>query len=638
MLSRTLELGFAPVDRRYPRLYSDRAMNRPQFDSESFLKTLPQRPGVYRMLDAAGASLYVGKARSLKPRVTSYFRASGLTAKTIALVNRIADIQITVTSSETEALLLEQSLIKSERPPYNVVLRDDKSYPYIYVTDHPDFPRLTFHRGAKKKTGRYFGPFPSAGAVRESLNILQKLFRLRHCDDSFFKNRSRPCLQYQIQRCSGPCVGFIDEAGYREDVDLAVMFLEGKSQAVLEIFKSKMQAAADDLDFERAAKFRDQITRLRRVQESQYVHAREGDVDLFAVQEAAGVSCVQALFVRAGRMLGQRTWFPRNELALPPHEMLEAFLSQYYLGGPERDLPRTVITSPGTGDAAVLAEALSGQSGRRVDVVHQVRGQRARWLALALENATHSLNAYLADKRNVYARLVALQDALGVDDVPARLECFDISHTMGEATVASCVVFDSNGPLKSDYRRFNIEGVAPGDDYGAMEQALRRRYTRLKQGEGKLPDVLVIDGGAGQVARAEEVLAALQVDDVTVLGIAKGPTRKPGFEKFILGHGLGTGGTEIRLPPHGDAVMLLQQIRDEAHRFAITGHRQRRQKARRHSELDDIPGVGPKRRRELLSHFGAVSALRGASVEEIAKVPGISRKLAGDIYGALHAD
>jgi excinuclease ABC subunit C len=410
------------------------------------------------------------------------------------------------------------------------------------------------------------------------------------------------------------------------------MFLEGKSSTVLEVFKSKMQAAADQLDFERAAKFRDQIARLRRVQETQYVHAQEGDVDLFAVQEGAGVCCVQALFVRAGRMLGQRTWFPKNELALPPDEMLEAFLSQYYLGGPERDLPRTVISSPGINDAAVLGAALTEKSGRRVDVVHQVRGQRARWQALALENAAHSLNAYLADKRNVYARLVALQDALGLDDVPLRLECFDISHTMGEATVASCVVFDSNGALKSDYRRFNIEGVAAGDDYGAMEQALRRRYTRLKQGEGKLPDVLVIDGGTGQVSRAEEVLAQLQVDDVAVLGIAKGPTRKPGFEKFI------SNGAEVRMPPQGDAFMLLQQIRDEAHRFAITGHRQRRQKSRRHSELDDIPGVGPKRRRELLSHFGAVASLRGASIEEIAKVPGISRKLAQDIYGVLHAD
>ncbi len=602
------------------------------FDAETLLKSLPRKPGVYRMLDATGDVLYVGKARNLRNRVASYFRASGLASKTLALVTKIGNVQITVTNSETEALLLEQSLIKQERPPYNVVLRDDKSYPYIYLTEQGDFPRLTFHRGARRKQGRYFGPFPSAGAVRDSLNILQKLFRLRHCDDSFFKNRSRPCLQYQIQRCSGPCVGLVSPQDYQEDVELAVLFLEGRSRTVLEIFKQHMDDAADDRNYERAAKYRDQINHLRRVQEQQYVHGSEGDVDLFALVEASGISCVQALFVRAGRVLGQRTWFPRNELGLSADELLSAFLSQYYLGGQERDLPKVVITSSETSDSSVLAEALSSLAGRRVSVVHQVRGQRARWLQLALENAAYGLNAYLADKRNVYARFVALQDALGLDDVPQRLECFDISHTMGEATVASCVVFDTNGPLKSDYRRFNIEGVAPGDDYGAMEQALRRRYTRLKQGEEKLPDILVIDGGLGQVHRAQDVLDELQVDGVTVLGIAKGPSRKPGLEKFILR------GNEVRLPAQGQADLLLQQIRDEAHRFAITGHRQRRQKARRRSELDDVPGVGPKRRRELLSHFGGMASVKGASIDEIAKVPGISRRLAQEIYGMLHAE
>ena len=500
------------------------------FDAETLLKSLPRKPGVYRMLDAAGEVLYVGKARNLRNRVASYFRASGLASKTMALVARIADVQITVTNSETEALLLEQSLIKQERPPYNVVLRDDKSYPYIYLTEQGDFPRLTFHRGARRKQGRYFGPFPSAGAVRDSLNILQKLFRLRHCDDSFFKNRSRPCLQYQIQRCSGPCVGLVSPQDYQEDVELAVLFLEGRSRTVLEIFKQHMDQAADDRDYERAAKYRDQINHLRRVQEQQYVHGSEGDVDLFALVEASGISCVQALFVRAGRVLGQRTWFPRNELGLPADELLSAFLSQYYLGGQERDLPKAVITSSEASDSSVLAEALSSLAGRRVSVAHQVRGQRARWLQLAAENAAYGLNAYLADKRNVYARFVALQDALGLDDVPQRLECFDISHTMGEATVASCVVFDTNGPLKSDYRRFNIDDVAPGDDYGAMEQALRRRYTRLKQGEEKLPDILVIDGGLGQVHRAQDVLDELQVD-VMELKDRFGGTYQPG-----LGH------------------------------------------------------------------------------------------------------
>jgi excinuclease ABC subunit C len=602
------------------------------FDSEAFLGTLTRKPGVYRMLDADGNVLYVGKARNLKNRVSSYFRASGLATKTMALVGRIADIQITLTNSETEALLLEQSMIKEERPPYNIVLRDDKSYPFIYLTEGEPFPRLTFHRGAKRRKGRYFGPFPSASAVRDSLNILQKLFQLRHCEDSFFKNRSRPCLQYQIRRCSGPCVGLVDSQTYAEDVKLAVMFLEGRSNAVLEAFKENMQKAAEGMDYEAAAKYRDQIAHLRKVQEQQYVHAAEGDVDVFALKEASGICCVQALFVRAGRMLGQRTWFPKNELGLEPAEMLSAFLSQYFLAGPERDVPRTVITAERIADRDLLANALSERSGRRVDVVSQVRGQRARWVRLSLDNAAHSLNAYLADKRNVYARLVALQDLLGLEDAPERLECFDISHTMGEATVASCVVFDRNGPLKSDYRRFNIEDVAAGDDYAAMEQALRRRYTRLKQGEGKLPDVLVIDGGRGQLQRALDVLDELQVDGVCLLAIAKGPSRKPGLEKLFAN------GAELDYPEQGAAAHLLQHIRDEAHRFAITGHRQRRQRKRSRSELDDVAGVGPKRRRELLTHFGGLSGVKGASVEEIAKVPGISRRLAEEIYGTLHAE
>tara|TARA_A100001037_G_scaffold305294_1_gene344839 strand:- start:754 stop:2577 length:1824 start_codon:yes stop_codon:yes gene_type:complete len=602
------------------------------FDSEAFLATLTKKPGVYRMLGADADVLYVGKARNLKSRVTSYFRASGLASKTMALVAKIRDIEVTVTNSETEALLLEQSLIKRERPPYNIVLRDDKSYPYIHLTDHAHFPRLTFHRGSKHKRGQYFGPFPSAGAVRDSLNILQKLFGLRHCEDSFFKNRSRPCLQHQIQRCSAPCVGLIEPDAYTRDVELAVMFLEGRSNAVLEAFKVDMHRAAEALDYERAAKFRDQIAQLRKVQEQQYVHGKDGEVDVFALAESSGTVCIQALFIRDGRMLGQRTWFPRNDLGLPGEEFIGAFLSQYYLGGQERDLPRSVITSVAVHDADLLAEALGGNAGRRVELATSVRGQRARWLQLALQNAGHAINAYLADKRNVYARLVALQEGLGLEDVPERLECFDISHTMGEATVASCVVFDANGPLKSDYRRFNIDDVTPGDDYGAMEQALRRRYTRLKQGEGQLPDVLVIDGGAGQLSKAQQVLAELQVDGVTLLGVVKGPGRRAEFDRFLMESG------EAKLPPQGDASHLLQHIRDEAHRFAVTGHRQRRQKARRASELDHIAGVGPKRRHDLLTHFGGLRAVKGASVEEISKVPGISRRLAAEIYGTLHAE
>ena len=603
------------------------------FNAERMLGRLPTKPGVYQMVAADGAVMYVGKARNLRSRVTSYFRASGLTAKTMALVARIHDVQITVTGSETEALLLEQNLIKESRPPYNVVLRDDKSYPYIYLTDDAAFPRLTFHRGAKRKTGRYFGPYPSASAVRDSLNILQKLFCIRQCEDSYFKNRSRPCLQHQIGRCSAPCVRYVTPEDYAEDVRHAVMFLEGRNQAILEEFKTSMEAAATALDFERAAKYRDQIRQLRKVQEAQYVHGVAADTDVFAVVTGSGTSCVQGLFFRGGRLLGHRTWFPRNELAETPGELLEAFLSQYYFGGGEREIPRCVIGSHDIADREVLEDALTAKAGRRVEVATQVRAQRAHWVQMALENAELALNAFLADRKNVFARFVALQEALGLEDMPERLECFDISHSSGEATVASCVVFDTNGPLKSDYRRFNIEGVAAGDDYGAMQQALGRRYQRLKSGEGKLPDVLIIDGGMGQLGVATEVLAGLQIEGVHVLGIAKGPTRRPGLEViFAAGQG------EVMLPAQGAAMHLLQHIRDEAHRFAISGHRQRRGKTRRQSELEGIAGIGAKRRRELLRHFGSVASVKGASVEEIAKVPGVSRKLASEIYAALHVD
>ena len=618
------------------------------FDAEPFLASLTTRPGVYRMVGAGGTVLYVGKARNLKARVSAYFRASGLTAKTMALVAKVRDIQVTVTSSETEALLLEQSLIKATRPPYNVVLRDDKSYPYIHLTAHP-YPQLTFHRGARKD-GRYFGPFPSAAAVRDSLNILQKLFGIRPCEDGFFKNRSRPCLQYQIDRCSAPCVGLIDRERYADDVRLAVMFLEGKSQDVLAEFKAKMESAAEALEFERAARYRDQIDHLRRVQENQYVHGASGDVDIFGIAPpdgrdanggssgkaaagglAAAQVCIQGLFVRDGRLLGHRTWFPKNELAMSGGDMLFAFLSQYYLGGGDREIPKSVIASASMEDSDLLASALEAHAGRKVEVSSRVRGQRARWAKLAAENAEISLSALVADRRNMMSRFVELQAALECEDLPKRLECLDISHAGGESTVASCVVFDTEGPVKSDYRRFNIEGIARGDDYGAIEQTIARRYSRLARGEGVLPDVVVIDGGAGQVNRAAEVLKGLQLSDIALLGIAKGPTRKPGLETIVL-----AGGGTLALPPNGPAMHLLQQLRDEAHRFAIAGHRGRRQKQKRRSVLDDIPGIGPRRKRGLLAHFGSVASISGASPEEISKVPGISLKLAAEIHGSLH--
>ncbi len=601
-----------------------------KFDAQNYLSNVTRKPGVYRMLDAKDQVLYVGKARNLKNRLSSYFRASGLATKTMAMVAKIARIETTVTKSETEALLLEQSMIKVDRPPYNILLRDDKSYPYIHISSHAEYPRLSFHRGSKKQPGKYFGPFPSAGAVRESLNALQKLFMVRQCDDTYFKNRSRPCLQYQIKRCSAPCVGHIDPAAYQEDVDLAALFLEGKSIDLLEQFKNNMDDAAQRLEFERAARYRDQILQLRKIQERQYVHGSDGDVDVFGWAEDGGQTCVQGIFVRGGRILGQRAYYNKNGLELDAGAYMEAFLSQYYFASVQRDIPKSILATALPADSSILHAAVSEKAGRKVTLSVDVRGQRSRWLALATENAQVNLASFLANKAHVQTRFQDLQDALQMEAMPERLECFDISHTSGEATVASCVVFDPSGPLKTDYRRFNIEGITGGDDYAAMEQALRRRYTRLIKGEGVLPDVLVIDGGMGQVHRAMEVIKELQIDSVKILGIAKGPDRKSGYERFFLGD------TEIVIEGTSDAAHLLQHIRDEAHRFAITGHRERRKKARSQSELEQISGVGPKRRRQLLIHFGGIAGIKGASNEELAKVPGISSALAEHIYDSLH--
>jgi excinuclease ABC subunit C len=605
-------------------------MTATDFDSEHFLKNLTRKPGVYRMLDVEGKVLYVGKARNLKNRVSSYFRASGLATKTMAMVAKIHRIETTVTKSETEALLLEQSLIKTDRPPYNILLRDDKSYPFVHISTQDGFPRLSFHRGLKKGAGKYFGPFPSAAAVRDSLNVLQRLFMVRQCEDSYFKNRSRPCLQHQIRRCSAPCVGLVSKEDYAEDVELAILFLQGKSIDVLDQFKTKMDAAASAMDYERAAKYRDQILQLRKIQERQYVHGDAGDVDVFGYAEEGGQNCVQGVFIRAGRVLGQRTYYNKNDLSLTAGEFLQAFVAQYYFASVQRDIPKSILVSELSSDHDALAQALNDKAGRNVQLTQDVRGQRARWLSLARDNAKLNLRSHLADKSHMLARFQNLQDAVGLDEMPQRLECFDISHTMGEATVASCVVFDTSGPQNSLYRRFNIDGITGGDDYAAMEQALRRRYTRLIKGEGEMPDLLIIDGGLGQVRRALAVLAELQIDSVKTLGIAKGVERISGEERFFLGE------TEIVIDGRSEAGHLLQHIRDEAHRFAITGHRAQRGKKRRQSELEQIVGVGPKRRRQLLLHFGSPAGVRGASVEELAKVPGISGNIADQIYSALH--
>ncbi len=613
-------------------------MNQPQpdsFDHKAFLKTLTTRPGVYRMLDAEGTVIYVGKAKNLKRRVSSYFSRQDTSPKTRALVAQIRNIEVTITNTESEALLLENNLIKAHRPRYNILLRDDKSYPYIYLSDD-EFPRLSLHRGRRSKKGRYFGPYPSASAVRESLNLLQKLFPVRQCEDSFYRNRQRPCLQYQIKRCSGPCVDLVDAETYQEDVRHAVMFLEGKDNAIIDELVKKMEAASAALGFERAAHYRDQIANLRRVQEKQYVMGEGGNLDVIAAALKEGVGCVQVFFIRNGRNLGNKTYFPQHTAQSDSADILAAFIPQYYIGGAggERVIPAEILISESLPEQALLEGVLSEQAGRKVSVSDKLRGERARWLQLAMTNAEQALSSHLATRQNIMSRFEALQEALELDDMPQRIECFDISHTMGEATVASCVVFDTNGAVKSDYRRFNIEGITPGDDYAAMEQALMRRFKRLKEGEGKFPDILLIDGGKGQLRQAEKVLEELQVIGVILIGVAKGPSRKPGLEQLILsGHT-----APIILPPDSPALHLIQQVRDEAHRFAITGHRQRRAKARRTSTLEGIPGLGPKRRQQLLRQFGGLQEVARAGVEDLMVIKGISRKLAQSIYDAFHAD
>jgi len=610
----------------------------PSFDAASFLKTLPHRPGVYRMLGQNGEVIYVGKAANLKKRVSSYFKASQTSAKTAAMLGQLAGIDVTVTGSESEALLLENNLIKSLKPRYNVLYRDDKSYPYIYLSSHQDFPRLGFYRGSRQEPGRYFGPYPSAGAVRDTLNTLQKVFPVRQCEDSFFRNRSRPCLQYQIKRCTAPCVGLVDVQSYDQDVRHVAMFLEGKSSQVIDELVGRMESAAQALHYELAARYRDQIAALRRIQEKQYISTEARDLDIIAAHTASGIGCVQVFFVRAGRNLGNKTFFPRSAGAEDVPTLLSAFLAQFYLAADgaraRHEIPAEVVLSDCPADVDVLNEVFNSQAGRKVRLTCQVRGARARYVELAAANARHALAARLSARATVVQRLEALQDALALDEPPQRIECFDVSHTMGESPVASCVVFDSGGAVKSDYRRFNIKDVAPGDDYAAMHQALSRRYRRLKEGEGRLPDVLLIDGGKGQVSQAERALEELQVTGVVVVGVAKGPARRPGLETLCLS---AQQGTRI-LPADSPALHLIQQIRDEAHRFAITGHRQRRAKSRHRSVLEDVPGLGVKRRQQLLRQFGGLQEIARAGVEDIAGVPGISRQLAQRIYDTLHGE
>lgn len=583
------------------------------------------------MLDEQSNTLYVGKAKRLKTRLTSYFRGQ-LNTKTQAMVGRIADVQVTVTRTETEALLLEQTLIKQLRPPYNILLRDDKSYPFVFVTDRHSYPALEYKRARQRRDdGRYLGPYPSSGAVRESLALMQKIFRIRNCEDSVFAHRSRPCLQYQIQRCSAPCVDYISAEDYRRDLEHAVMCLEGKSERVTQELMGAMEAASQALNFEEAARLRDQVQQLRQLQQRQFVDTGGGDADIFALAQRPGALGVSVLSVRDGRLLGARHHTPKNDLDLPLETLLTEVVSQYYFGQPH-NVPSEVITSHPLDDSDLIAEALTQQAGKRIRVTSQVRGHRAQWQQLAITNAEQQLASQLANQTQLTQRFTALQKALGLAETPQRLECFDISHSHGEATVASCVVFDHQGPRKSDYRHFRIEGVAAGDDYAAMQQALTRRLKRVKNGEAVAPDILIVDGGKGQLNMAREVFKQLDITNIILLGVAKGTTRKAGLESLFVE----TADNPLDLDPASPALHLIQHIRDESHRFAIAGHRAQRDKARRTSTLQDIPGIGPKRRRELLRFFGGLQGVQKASRDELARVPGINASLAESIYRALN--
>ena len=604
-----------------------------KFDATAFLKTLTSGPGVYRMVGEDGTVLYVGKARNLKRRVASYFRqAQQLEVKTRVLMSHTATVEIAATHTETEALLLENTLIKEHLPHYNILLRDDKSFPYIFLSSNERFPALSFHRGPRRRKGRYFGPFAGAGAVRETLGQLKKLFRVRQCEDSFFRNRSRPCLQYQIERCTAPCVGYVGESSYQEDIDHAVMFLEGRSQEMIAELVERMQAVAGRLEYEAASRYRDQISALRRIQEHQYVVGTKGDIDVVAVHVEQAVAVVQVFMIRSGQNLGNKSLLPKHAEGASPAEILSAFLPQYYLSAArQHPIPAVILTSEALDDEALLSAVFGEQAGHKISIRHRVRGERLRWLRMARENAALAVRQRLSDKANLQERFEALRELFGLEETPSRIECFDVSHSAGEATVASCVVFGHEGAITSDYRRFNIRGVEAGDDYAAMRQALLRRYTRLQREDARLPDLVLVDGGRGQLKQAVDVMQELQLSEIQLGAVAKGPSRRPGHESLFVP------GAAQPLPMTADApgLHLIQQIRDEAHRFAITGHRGRRARSRRTSTLESIAGIGAKRRQRLLLQFGGLQGVARAGVEDLAGVQGISTALAQNIYDAF---
>ncbi|HEO9033430.1 MULTISPECIES: excinuclease ABC subunit UvrC [Serratia] len=605
-----------------------------RFDAKAFLSTVTSQPGVYRMYDATGTVIYVGKAKDLKKRLASYFRQQVSSRKTETLVKNIAQIDVTVTHTETEALLLEHNYIKLYQPRYNVLLRDDKSYPLIFLSADTH-PRLSVHRGAKHAKGEYFGPFPNSYAVRETLALLQKLFPIRQCENSVYRNRSRPCLQYQIGRCLGPCVaGLVSEEEYRQQVDYVRLFLSGKDQQVLHQLIARMEDASKLLNFEEAARIRDQIQAVRRVTERQFVSGDSDDLDVIGVAFDAGMACLHVLFIRQGKVLGSRSYFPKVPGGTDMSEVVQTFVGQFYLQGSQaRTLPGEILLDFSLPEKDLLAESLSELAGRKIHIQSKPRGDRARYLKLARTNAATALTTKLSQQSTIHQRLAELAKVLNLTEIN-RMECFDISHTMGEQTVASCVVFDGNGPVRAEYRRYNISGITPGDDYAAMTQVLKRRYGKALE-EKKIPDVIFIDGGKGQLGMAIDVFKSLNVtwdkNKPLLVGIAKGADRKAGLETlFFVPEGEG-----ISLPPDSPALHVIQHIRDDSHNHAITGHRQRRAKVRNTSALELIEGVGPKRRQVLLKYMGGLQPLLNASVEEIAKVPGISQALAEKIYNAL---
>lgn len=599
------------------------------FDPQRFLRQLTTRPGVYRMYTADGDLLYVGKARNLKRRVSSYFlRASG-SAKTEAMIDQVGKVEVTITDTEDDALILESTLIKKYKPRYNILLRDDKSYPYLLLTGDHDFPRVVYHRGAQKRPGHYFGPFPSGGAVKQTQDTLFRLFKLRNCSDSYFASRSRPCLQYQIKRCSAPCVGYISKRDYARDVADAVALLEGGNEKLSARLVGEMQAAADVLDFEQATYLREKISALRRLQAQSQTVGGRGDFDIVCAANTGGVAAAVVITVRGGMNLGHRSFYPRIPAGSESDEIMAAFLGQYYL---QRKPPPEVLVDPAPHEADWLAESLTQRAGRRVALKSRVRGKRKQWLDNARATLAQTLSAYMASRAGTEKRLTALAKALDLPGPPLRMACFDISHTQGEATVASCVVFESGVPEKSSYRRFNIKGIEPGDDYAAMHQALTRRFKRVKAGEAPMPDLLLIDGGRGQLTVAEQSLAELGITGLALVGVAEGSKRKTAREELILPGRV----SPLILAWDSPALHLIQQIRDEAHRFAITAHRGQRKKARQGSALDAIEGLGPKRRKNLLQAFGGPRQVSRASVSALARVDGISITMAQRIYDYFH--